>query len=172
MRMEKILKMNKTRLRVPMVILTLPIMVILSSGISYGKPPLAKRPTLEKEKVGELLRIAQKAEKKDDDSLLLGGPEKKPEQAKEEGKKAEETEGSASEAHEDLFAESRYPSASTCGTCHPKHFKEWSVSQHAYSQLSPVYMAINNFLTWRSITSSTHRRAGAWMTSACAVIAR
>ena len=110
MRMEKILKMNKTRLRVPMVILTLPIMVILSSGISYGKTPLAKRPTLEKEKVEELLRIAQKAEKKDDDSLLFGGPEKKPKQAKEEGKKAEETEGSASEAHEDLFAESRYPS--------------------------------------------------------------
>ncbi len=41
-------------------------------------------------------------------------------------------------AHADLFAESRYPSAGTCGTCHPKQYKEWSVSQHAYSQLSPV----------------------------------
>ena len=53
-------------------------------------------------------------------------------------------------AHEALFAESRYPSASTCGTCHPKHYREWSVSQHAYSQLSPLYMAINNFLNART----------------------
>ncbi len=47
-------------------------------------------------------------------------------------------------AHADLFAESRYPSAGTCGTCHPKQYKECTVSQHAYSQLSPVYLALNN----------------------------
>ena len=47
-------------------------------------------------------------------------------------------------AHAALFAESRYPSAGTCGTCHPKQYKEWSVSQHAYSQLSPVYLSLNN----------------------------
>ena len=46
----------------------------------------------------------------------------------------------AAVAHEELFAEAQYPSASTCGTCHPKHFREWSVSQHAYSQHSPVYL--------------------------------
>ncbi len=50
----------------------------------------------------------------------------------------------AAAAHADLFAESRYPSAGTCGTCHPKQYKEWSVSQHAYSQLSPVYLSLNN----------------------------
>ena len=51
---------------------------------------------------------------------------------------------SAEDAHEALFAESRYPSAGTCGTCHPKHYKEWGVSQHSYSQLSPVYLSLNN----------------------------
>ncbi len=30
-------------------------------------------------------------------------------------------------AHDALFAENRYPSASTCKGCHPKHYKEWSV---------------------------------------------
>ena len=50
----------------------------------------------------------------------------------------------ARKAHEELFAENRYPSAATCATCHAKQYREWSVSQHAYSQLSPVYMALNN----------------------------
>ncbi len=50
----------------------------------------------------------------------------------------------AREAHEALFAESRFPSAGTCGTCHPKQYREWSVSQHSYSQLSPVYLSLNN----------------------------
>ncbi len=51
---------------------------------------------------------------------------------------------SADEEHLNLFLENRYPSATTCGTCHPKHFDEWSVSQHAYAQLSPVYLSLNN----------------------------
>ncbi len=55
-----------------------------------------------------------------------------------------ETELSAAEQHENLFIEDRYPSAGTCGTCHPKHYKEWSVSQHAYAQLSPIYLSLNN----------------------------
>ncbi len=55
-----------------------------------------------------------------------------------------ETELSATEQHENLFIEDRYPSAGTCGTCHPKHYKEWSVSQHAYAQLSPIYLSLNN----------------------------
>ncbi len=50
----------------------------------------------------------------------------------------------AAEAHLALFAEERYPSANTCKTCHERHYKEWSVSQHAYAQLSPIYMAMQN----------------------------
>ena len=46
--------------------------------------------------------------------------------------------------HEALFAESKFPSAATCGTCHPKHYKEWSVSSHSYAQLSPVYLSLSS----------------------------
>lgn len=59
----------------------------------------------------------------------------------------------AEQAHDDLFGEERYPSAATCGTCHPKQYGEWSVSQHSYAQLSPVYMAINNFLNFSTSSS-------------------
>jgi len=51
---------------------------------------------------------------------------------------------SSDEEHLKLFAEQRYPSANTCGICHPKHYMEWSVSQHAYAQLSPVYLSLSN----------------------------
>lgn len=63
-----------------------------------------------------------------------------------EEKEEEEADLGAKAAHEALFAESRYPSATTCGTCHPRHFEEWAVSQHSYAQLSPVYMAFQNFV--------------------------
>lgn len=51
---------------------------------------------------------------------------------------------SAEAEHLQLFVEDRYPAAATCGVCHPKHYKEWSVSQHAYAQLSPIYLSLNN----------------------------
>ena len=50
----------------------------------------------------------------------------------------------AEAAHKALLNENRYPSAATCATCHPKQYKEWSVSQHSYSQLSPVYLSLSN----------------------------
>ncbi|MCH8311737.1 MAG: hypothetical protein IID17_01980 [Nitrospinae bacterium] len=59
----------------------------------------------------------------------------------------------AAKDHDALFAESRYPSAATCGTCHPKHYKEWAVSQHAYAQLSPIYMSLNSEIN--ELTSGT-----------------
>lgn len=60
----------------------------------------------------------------------------------------------ATRAHLSLFEEETFPSAFTCKTCHPQHFKEWSVSQHAYGQLSPVFIAMQNkinFLTSGSL---------------------
>jgi hypothetical protein len=48
----------------------------------------------------------------------------------------------AEQEHEALFLEDRFPSATTCATCHPSHFREWSVSPHAYAQLSPVFNAM------------------------------
>lgn len=43
------------------------------------------------------------------------------------------------EAHAKLFLSDRFPSAFDCGQCHPTQFRQWSVSQHAYAQLSPIF---------------------------------
>lgn len=51
---------------------------------------------------------------------------------------------SKKDPHEKLFEKTRFPSATTCKTCHPRQFEQWSVSQHAYAQLSPVFMAMQN----------------------------
>ena len=55
----------------------------------------------------------------------------------------EEMAVSAGEEHEALFSENRFPSATTCGNCHPTHYRQWSVSPHAYSQMSPVFNAMH-----------------------------
>ena len=46
-------------------------------------------------------------------------------------------------AHAELFIGEQYPSATTCGDCHPQHYRQWSVSQHAYAQMSPVFNAMH-----------------------------
>jgi nitrate/TMAO reductase-like tetraheme cytochrome c subunit len=48
----------------------------------------------------------------------------------------------ASDEHARLFTEGKFPSATTCAVCHPAQFREWSVSSHAYAQLSPVFNAM------------------------------
>jgi len=50
------------------------------------------------------------------------------------------------QAHADCFKETCFPSAKECASCHPKHYREWSVSPHAYAQLSPVFNAMSNEL--------------------------
>ncbi len=50
------------------------------------------------------------------------------------------------QAHADCFAENCFPSASACRNCHPQQYREWSVSSHAYAQLSPVFNAMSNKL--------------------------
>jgi hypothetical protein len=52
----------------------------------------------------------------------------------------------ASKAHEKLFAEDRYPSATVCRTCHPEQFRQWAQSQHAYTQISPVLQAMQGLI--------------------------
>ena len=54
-----------------------------------------------------------------------------------------EVAGDPEATHEGVFAENAYPSATTCAPCHPKHFRQWSISQHAYAQMSPVFNAMN-----------------------------
>ena len=57
------------------------------------------------------------------------------------------------QAHADLFRNDCFPSAKKCATCHPQHFREWSVSPHAYGQLSPVFNAMSNKIN--ELTSGT-----------------
>ena len=46
------------------------------------------------------------------------------------------------DTHAALFSETRFPSATTCARCHAEVYREWSVSSHAYAQLSPVFNAM------------------------------
>ena len=65
-----------------------------------------------------------------------------------------ETPLSADEEHEALFLENRFPSATTCANCHPDHYREWSVSPHAYAQMSPVFNAMHG--TVLKLTNGTN----------------
>lgn len=133
----------------------------------HGKIQLAQTITAtaaKSDQTDDLLIEAEKAlgskANKPKKSRKAAEPEKSEESA--EPQKAEESEEStdpeaktakkkdkdealtAAEEHLQLFVEDRYPAAATCGICHPKHYKEWSVSQHAYAQLSPIYLSLNN----------------------------
>ncbi|MCG8450117.1 MAG: cytochrome c family protein [Pirellulales bacterium] len=57
------------------------------------------------------------------------------------------------QAHAACFADDPFPSAKKCQQCHPEHYREWSVSPHAYAQLSPVFNAMSNRL--RKLTNGT-----------------
>ena len=50
------------------------------------------------------------------------------------------------QAHADCFVNDCFPSAKACRNCHPDHYQEWSVSAHAYAQLSPVFNAMSSKL--------------------------
>ncbi|CAN5502097.1 hypothetical protein BH23VER1_BH23VER1_30140 [soil metagenome] len=53
-----------------------------------------------------------------------------------------------------LESEKRFPSAATCAQCHPDHYREWSVSAHAYAQVSPVFNSFH--ATVFQLTSGTN----------------
>lgn len=40
----------------------------------------------------------------------------------------------------------QYPSAMQCAQCHPEHVRQWSVSPHAYTMMSPVFNAMAGFV--------------------------
>lgn len=52
----------------------------------------------------------------------------------------------ADQAHDDLFQKSEFPSAQECGRCHMQIYKEWSVSRHAFAQISPTFTAYQGTL--------------------------
>ncbi len=47
------------------------------------------------------------------------------------------------EDHAALVADGRFPSATACAPCHEDIYREWSVSAHAYAQMSPVFNAMH-----------------------------
>lgn len=58
------------------------------------------------------------------------------------------------QAHAACFENECFPSAAKCASCHPQHYREWSVSPHAYAQLSPVFNAFQATLV--KFTSGTN----------------
>lgn len=46
-----------------------------------------------------------------------------------------------------------YVSARVCKTCHPRHFEEWRISNHAYGQISPFFNAFAKLINQK--TSNT-----------------
>lgn len=55
--------------------------------------------------------------------------------------------------HANCFEDTEFPSAAQCQRCHPGHYEEWSVSPHAYAQLSPVFNAMSSKLN--TLTNGT-----------------
>jgi hypothetical protein len=55
---------------------------------------------------------------------------------------ASDVAANADAEHARLFAADAYPSAAVCAKCHPEQYREWSVSSHAYAQISPVFNAM------------------------------
>ena len=41
--------------------------------------------------------------------------------------------------HAKALADQQYPSARVCGQCHPNQYKQWSISSHAYANVSPMF---------------------------------
>ena len=63
---------------------------------------------------------------------------------------AQEATVNADEAHEQVAVDDLYPSATKCAGCHPRHYREWSVSPHAYAQMSPVFNAMHGTILKRT----------------------
>jgi hypothetical protein len=73
-------------------------------------------------------------------------PAEKTEKA--EAKKDKNEEKSAEE-HVALFKVSQFPSALQCAVCHPVQFRQWSISQHAYAELSVVFHAMQHSINYQ-----------------------
>jgi len=52
-----------------------------------------------------------------------------------------ETSATATEKdpHADLLAETSYPTAAQCASCHGQIYAEWASSNHAYASISPMF---------------------------------
>ncbi len=67
-----------------------------------------------------------------------------------EAKELSPREAAAARQHAELLISNRFPPASDCAACHPKQYREWAASPHAYAQLSPVFNAMQGTIIKRS----------------------
>jgi hypothetical protein len=87
--------------------------------------------------------------------LLEGGTDlTTPEESTPNPQEPSKVESEAEIEHAKLFVENKYPSATVCQGCHPDHYREWAMSQHAYAQLSPTLQAFQGtFLKLMNVTT-------------------
>lgn len=71
-----------------------------------------------------------------------------------DGRPLSDAQAEAVIAHHNLLVTNEFPSATQCAECHPGQYREWSVSQHAYAQLSPVFNAMSERIN--RITNGTN----------------
>ena len=117
---------------------------------SVAKAKIIKKDTLKNEDGTKILIAKELAKEVSNPEKEVSNPEKEVSNPEPE----EDSVLAAAADHEALFLEKKFPSAATCGTCHPKHYKEWSVSSHSYSQLSPVYVSLSSKIN--ELTSGTN----------------
>ena len=79
-----------------------------------------------------------------DDDDLLGGDEEDDDDEEDQEVSKDDGKGAvdANLAHAQVFLNDRFPSATQCASCHPTQYRQWSISQHAYAQMSPVFNAM------------------------------
>jgi mono/diheme cytochrome c family protein len=96
--------------------------------IRAGRPPMPGfKSSLEKEDTWHLI------------NYFRSGFGKKP--AIGQDKLTSSVELSKNNAHAALTSKTEFPSAQECGVCHQQIYREWSVSRHAFAQLSPTFLA-------------------------------
>ncbi|HVB16036.1 MAG TPA: multiheme c-type cytochrome, partial [Stellaceae bacterium] len=67
----------------------------------------------------------------------------------EKTKQETKNEVKGAEDHAALFKVSEFPSALQCAVCHPVQFRQWSISQHAYAELSVVFHAMQHSINYQ-----------------------
>ncbi|HIO65739.1 MAG TPA: hypothetical protein EYN40_03505 [Planctomycetes bacterium] len=117
---------------VPSLILSLVMGVLLATGADAQQDPT------------DTVSIGQDPAHQDDDDLLGGDLLDGDLLSEDESEPSDAPQMDPATEHARLFKDSRFPVAAECATCHPKQYREWSVSQHAYAQMSPLLMAMQN----------------------------
>ena len=108
-----------------------------SEPLSPSDDLLVAPPTTYREGFDQLLPPAKSDSEPIDQHLDLGGYGDAENDEDDEGEEAKDDPGV--DPHLELLSKNMYPSAKECGKCHEDHYREWSVSAHAYASISPMF---------------------------------